>query len=290
MSEPAVLVAGSVHLDRMVQVQRLPVPGETIVATGSWTQLGGKAANQAVAAAALVPTTLAACVGDDEDAQQARATLTSLNVGCALQVSPARPTGSSVALLDAAGENVGVVLPGATVDLSAEHVAPLLEGAPALLVCQWEAPAATVRELLTQARACGVTTLVNAAPWRDDPAYAATLALADHVVVNAVEAEAWIGTDPRARAARLPLDHPSVVVTLGADGVLHYAAGQLTTDLPAPKVTARSTHGAGDHFVGVLAGHLAQGTALAAALGHAAASAAAFVQLLHKHPTAAASP
>ncbi|GHF37027.1 ribokinase [Deinococcus metalli] len=284
MSEAAVLVAGSLHVDRMVQVEQLPVPGETVIATGHWSQLGGKAANQAVAAAQLVRTTLAACVGNDADGQQAREALIRLGVHTALQISGSLATGSSVALLDHGGENVGVVVPGANADLKAEDVAPALRAdPPRLLVCQWETAAPTLHRLLEDARAAGIPVLLNAAPWRADPAYHATLALADHVVVNAVEARAWTGSDPSARAAHLPLDHPSVVVTLGAGGVLHYRDGVLTTDLPAPAVQARSTHGAGDHFVGVLAGQIARGTTVPDALGHAVTSAADFVQLLHKH-------
>ena len=121
---------------------------------------------------------------------------------------------------------------------------------------------------------------MNAAPWQET--FRDLLPLADHVIVNAVEAQGWTGSDPQARLERLPFGHPSVVVTLGSGGVLHYRDGNLALDLRAPRVQARSTHGAGDHFVGVLAASLAQGTALPQALEQAVASAAEFVQLLHK--------
>ena len=268
----------------MVEVTRLPVPGETIIATGTWSQLGGKATNQAVSAARHVHATLAACVGQDSDGCQAAETLRSLGVSAALQVSETLPTGSSVALLDASGENVGVVLPGANVGLRADVVAAQFGvGAPLLLVCQWETLATTLQTLLKEARERGVPTLINAAPWQDDPAYHETLQLADHVVVNAVEAQAWVGNDPQARASHLGFNHPSVVVTLGAGGVLYYKNGVLDSDLRAPAVEARSSHGAGDHFVGVLSSQLASGKPMAAALECAVASAADFVQLLHKH-------
>ncbi|GAA4018084.1 ribokinase [Deinococcus rubellus] len=286
MSESGVLFAGSLHVDRMVEVARLPVPGETIIATGTWSQLGGKATNQAVAAARHVHATLAACVGEDSDGRQAGETLALLGVNAALQVSGTLPTGSSVALLDASGENIGVVLPGANIDLRADGVVSLFGSeAPLLMVCQWETAAATLHTLLKEARQRGIPTLINAAPWQDDLRYQETLSLADHVVVNAVEAQAWIGTDPQARATDLEFNHPSVVVTLGAGGVLHYIDGVLSTDLRAPVVKARSSHGAGDHFVGVLGSQLARGKSMTQALKCAAASAADFVQLLHKHPS-----
>ncbi|MFC4453590.1 PfkB family carbohydrate kinase [Deinococcus sonorensis] len=286
---PEVLFVGSVHLDRMIQLAQLPAPGETVIASESWSQLGGKAANQAMAAAAHPPvrSALMACVGEDEDGRQAARTLRSLGVEPLLQLAPQLATGSSVALLEASGENVGVVLPGANVALSAEPLAARLRTQPpALLVCQWETRPDTLQAVLERGRAAGVPVLMNAAPWQE--AYRPLLPLADHVVVNAVEAQAWTGTDPQGRRPRLPFGHPSVVVTLGAGGVLHYQHDELTFDLQAPRVQARSSHGAGDHFVGVLATALAQQQPLPAALEQATASAARFVQLLHKHPLPAA--
>ncbi|ULH18368.1 PfkB family carbohydrate kinase (plasmid) [Deinococcus sp. KNUC1210] len=245
--------------------------------------MGGKAANQALAAAPSVRSVLAACVGTDLEGRQAEQTLAHRGVESWLQRSARFPTGSSVALIEASGENVGVILPGSNADLAAGPITELFgTELPTLLVCQWETAAETLETLLTQARARGVVTLMNAAPWHD--AYRFLLPLADHVVVNAVEAAGWTGTDPQARLPLLPLDHPSVVVTLGAGGVLHYQHGELTADLPAPVVQARSTHGAGDHFVGVLAAQLALGQPLEHALVQAGASAAEFVQVIHKSP------
>ncbi|WP_407543513.1 PfkB family carbohydrate kinase (plasmid) [Deinococcus radiomollis] len=275
-----VLVAGSIHIDRMVRLLRLPVPGETVTGAESWTQLGGKAANQAVAAAEHVRSLLVACVGTDLEGRQAERTLAHRGVEPQLQRSARLATGSSVALIEVSGENVGVILPGSNTELSAGPVAELLGTEhPALLVCQWETSAETLETLLVQARARGVATLMNAAPWQDSHRH--LLPLADHVVVNAVEAQGWTGIDPQARLPRLPLDHPSVVVTLGAGGVLYYQQGVLSSDLPAPVVQVHSTHGAGDHFVGVLAAQLALGRPLEAALVRAGDSAAHYVQTVH---------
>lgn len=279
-ARPTVLVVGSIHIDRMVRLPSLPVPGETVTGTESWTQLGGKAANQAVAAAEHVRSLLAACVGSDLEGRQAERTLVHRGAEPRLQHSARLPTGSSVALIEASGENVGVILPGSNTDLDAGPVMDLLiSERPALLVCQWETSAEALEPLLVRARATGVATLMNAAPWHDSHRH--LLPLADHVVVNAVEAQSWTGTDPQARLPQLPLDHPSVVVTLGAGGVLHYRHGQLTANLPAPVVQAHSTHGAGDHFVGVLAAQLALGRPLEPALVLAGESAAEYVQAIH---------
>lgn len=275
-----VLVVGSIHLDRMVRVAQFPQPGETALALETWTQLGGKAANQAVASAALHPTRLVACVGDDMEGVQVRATLERHQVDARLRTA-GRATGSSVALIDDMGENVGVISPGANADLLPGDVLPLLEAArPALVLCQWESPLGTLREVLQAASDRDIPTLLNAAPWR--PEYREVLALADHVIVNAVEAEAWGGRDVRGQPELLPFDHPHVTVTLGADGASHYEEGRLTLHQPAPRVQAQSTHGAGDHFVGTLAALTAQGLPLEEALRRAGSSAAAFVQTLHK--------
>lgn len=276
-----VLVVGSIHLDRMVRVAHFPLPGETALALDAWTQLGGKAANQAVASANLHPTRLVACIGDDGEGAQVRAALERHRVDARLRISPQSATGSSVALIDDGGENVGVISPAANADLLPGDVLPLLDAArPALVLCQWESPLRTLREVFQAARARGIPTLLNAAPWR--PEYRDLLPLADHVIVNAVEAAAWVGRDVRGQPETLPFHHPHVTVTLGADGASHYEEGRLTLHQPAPRVQARSTHGAGDHFVGTLAALTARGLPLEEALRQAGHSAAAFVQTLHK--------
>ncbi|GGK99514.1 PfkB family carbohydrate kinase [Deinococcus radiotolerans] len=275
-----VLVVGSIHLDRMVSVAAFPQPGETIVSLDTWTQLGGKGANQAVASAQQHPTRLVACVGRDRDGEQARALLTARGVSVVLSESATQATGSSVALIDAAGENMGIIAPAANTDLTPAAVTAALDTPPALVLCQWETPPDTLSAVLEAARRRGIPTLLNAAPWRED--YRALLPLADHVIVNAVEAAAWLGRPVDPHAQTLPFDHPSVTVTLGADGAAHYARGHLRHRQPAPRVQAQSTHGAGDRFVGTLAAHLAQGRALPDALSAASAAAATFVQTLHK--------
>jgi ribokinase len=277
---PTVLFAGSIHVDRMVRLPCLPVPGETVTGTESWAQLGGKAANQALAGAEHIRSVLAACIGDDLEGRQAEQVLTRRGVVSRLQRSARLSTGSSVALVEASGENVGVILPGSNVDLDAGPVVELFATEmPTMLVCQWETAADTLETLLVSARAMGVMTLMNAAPWHDTHRF--LLPLADHVVVNAVEAEGWTGTDPQARLPRLPFEHLSVVITLGAGGVLYYQRGELTSDLSAPVVQVHSTHGAGDHFVGVLAAQLALGRPAETALEQAGSSASQYVQLAH---------
>ena len=68
-----VVVVGSIHIDRIMRVEQLPAPGETGVAIEAWTQMGGKAANQAIASAMLVPTALVACAGNPSSGEPTHA-------------------------------------------------------------------------------------------------------------------------------------------------------------------------------------------------------------------------
>ena len=119
MDDVAVVVVGSIHVDHMMRVERLPEPGETGVAIEAWTQLGGKATNQAIACAAHVPTALVGCVGDDVEGEHAVEQLERAGVQARVRRVPNRSTGSSVALVDAGGENLAVISGGANEELSA---------------------------------------------------------------------------------------------------------------------------------------------------------------------------
>ena len=276
-----VIVVGSIHIDRIMRVDQLPAPGETGVAIEAWTQIGGKAANQAIACAMHTPTALVACIGEDVDGQQALDVLQREGVEARVRQDRRHPTGSSAALVDAGGENLAVISPAANQTLTgAEAVSTIQELEPRVVLCQWESPLETVRDALTAARAAGSTTLLNAAPWLD--AHRSVLPLADHVVVNAVEAAAWAGSRLDGFPAHAPFAHPSVIVTLGAEGAGHYRDDRLVLHQPAARVEALSTHGAGDHFVGALASGLARGLPLEATLREASDAAGTWVRSLRK--------
>lgn len=151
---------------------------------------------------------------------------------------------------------------------------------PRVVVCQWESPLETVRAALATARAAGCATLLNAAPWLEG--HRPVLPLADHVVVNAVEAAAWVGSRLDGFPAHAPFGHPSVIVTLGAEGAGHYRDDHLVVHQAAAGVEALSTHGAGDHFAGALAGGLARGLPLEATFREASVAAGKWVRSLRK--------
>ena len=119
-----VLVVGSVNVDLVVQGERLPQPGETVMG-GTFSRFhGGKGGNQAVAAARLgVPVMIVAALGDDEFGNDARTALAREGIGTDVLVRLERTaTGVALILVDAKAENMIAVAPGANAGLTAAHV------------------------------------------------------------------------------------------------------------------------------------------------------------------------
>ncbi len=272
----SVLVAGSLHLDVIVATPHLPREDETVTGSEVTYAFGGKGGNQAVAAARMgARCAMAGCVGEDAFAARLRAGLTAAGVDDSRVQSVPGPSGMSVALLQPDGSYGAVIVSAANLRLD-----PAAVGFPPearLLLLQNEIPAAANRALAARARAAGMRVILNAAPARaPDPDL---LALTDLLVVNRVEAADLLGDpgpDPGSAAAALAALGPrAVILTLGARGlVLH--DGQATA-IPAHRVRAVSTHGAGDAFIGALAARLAAGATLSAAARFAAAAGALHV-------------
>ncbi|MFI2488942.1 ribokinase [Promicromonospora kroppenstedtii] len=254
-----VTVVGSVNADTSLRLAALPKPGETVLAREAAGSLGGKGANQAVAAArAGARVRMVGAVGRDDGAPLAGA-LAAEDVDTALLTRSERPSGRALVLLDDAGENSIIVVPGANAALDDDAVrracADLSPGD--VLVLQHEIPAATSRLAAATASAAGAAVIWNAAP---APVRAADLVEhVDLLVVNEHELGAvarLLGLEPAgaeadvaAVAARLGTD---VVCTLGAAGALVYRSGAHVR-VAAPVVTAVDTTAAGDTFVGYLA-------------------------------------
>ncbi len=266
------LVCGGVNLDLLVGLDAAPAAGETVIASSMTEGLGGKGANQALAAAALgQDTELLAAVGDDEAAQRALTELADAGVRVgAVQRRPG-PTGRALVLLEATGENRIVVVPGANRDLRAPEASGL--AGVAAVLCQLETPLETVRATLVAAREAGVTTVLNAAP--AVAAAADLLSLVDLLVVNEGEAAQLSGeADLSAAVAALHRSGPAtVVVTLGAEGALLSEPGRQVRQ-PAFPVRVVDTTGAGDCFVGALVQQLLAGVDVPVALRFACAAGA----------------
>src|SRR5665647_480692 len=164
-----VVVVGSVNMDLVAEVSRLPSPGETILGTSSLTGPGGKGGNQAVAAQRIgAQTALFAVVGDDIFGSGVRASIAAegVNVDYVSSVTGAA-TGMAFIVVGADGENTVVVTPGANELLDATAVKQmsdlgLASGAVALF--QMEVPLATCLIAAQTALEAGVPVVLNCAP------------------------------------------------------------------------------------------------------------------------------
>ncbi len=246
-------VVGSANIDHSVIVERWPNPGETLMATDSFVAIGGKGANQAVAAArAGAHVHFVGAVGPDGDA--VLAALAEHGVHTTLVSHSTSPTGRALITLGPNGENMIVVASGANDDV----VAP--ERIDGIALVQLEIP---IDVVCAVAQRCD-RFILNLSPVRDVPLD--VLALADPLIVNESEAAAVDLTVPR-----------SVVITRGGSGAeLRDAAG--TRHVTAPAVTVVDTTGAGDAFAGALAAALAAGADLHTAVEAGVAAGSAAVQ------------
>ena len=267
MAGVGVVVVGSINRDTVLGVDRLPVPGETVFGRHLGTFPGGKGANQAVAAARLGrPVAMVARVGADAAGIASLHGLTAEGIDIdGVQTDRGAPTGSATIMVDAAGENTIVVVPGANANVGLADVAAasgVLAGA-AVTLLQLEVPMAAVAAAVRASS--GGAVVLNAAPARaitDD-----ILAGVDVLVVNATELAA-LGSGVEAAATGDIVDQVgllefggSVVVTRGAAGAVVVSAADVV-EVPSIEVDVVDTTGAGDAFCGGLADALARGATL----------------------------
>src|ERR1700722_16964712 len=189
-----VCVVGSVNLDLTVDVEALPHPGETVLASQLTYAPGGKGGNQAVAASRAGATVeFVGALGDDAAAEQLRAHLLANGVGVAATVTVPGPSGMAVVVVDAGAENTIVVAPGANGQLTldaAEIPAAITECD--VLLTQLEIPLTAAITAAREATSAGAVVIVNASPaGRDRHALAELASFADVVIANEAEAEQW---------------------------------------------------------------------------------------------------
>lgn len=274
-----ITVIGSINLDLIATVGRLPRPGETVPGDGFSTAPGGKGANQALAARrAGAEVRLVGAVGQDAFAAEALSLLKAAGVDLSGVRASHAATGTALILVGADGENMIAVVPGANGALVPGDVAAadLRKGEYVLL--QHEIPLGLVEAVLKAARAAGAVSVLNIAPF-DDRA-AAFMSEADFVVANETEfdlAARALGLGDGDREARMRRWATGtgrvVVVTLGAEGVVA-AAPDAFHRVPALKIAPVDTVGAGDTFCGYLAAGLSNGLPLELALRRAAVAGA----------------
>ena len=261
----SVVVIGTAVVDVIGYAERRPRAGETLVGTGYTVSAGGKGLNQAIAAArAGASAALMAAIGDDEFGARLSRTLAGEGVDpAAVMVRPELPTGVGLPIVTDDGDNSIVVVPGASSAIGIDHHDWLDAnvGPRSIFVSQLELPLDVVAPALAAAVRRGATIMLNPAPAAD---IAALLPLTHVLVPNNVEAEALTGeVDPVEAAKRIASwkHGMDVIVTCGADGAV-LVTGGVVERIPAPRVDAVDTVGAGDVFCGYLAAGLAGGVAI----------------------------
>jgi ribokinase len=289
-SRPRVTVLGSLNMDISVTVPQLPGPGATVLGDAARFTPGGKGANQAVAAARLgAAVRMVGCVGEDDFGRQLTASLEAEGIDVrALTRLDRFPSGLAMITVEASGENIITVAPGANGQVGEAQVGNAVGTPYDALVISAEIPVTAVRSALARVPR-EVTCVLNLAPAPPGPEAAAIVAAGvDWLVVNESEAAAVLGRPVRgmdeARKAAVALvaaGARNAVVTAGPDGAAMAGATipgkSEVRSAPAFKVDAVDSVGAGDTFVGAFAVALAAGVAPFDALVAASAAGATAV-------------
>jgi len=291
MTLSGVTIVGSANMDIVFAVERIPKPGETLIAGSAARFPGGKGLNQAVAAArAGAKTTFIGAVGADDNGRALTATMTQAGISVVqLRVigdeTAAADTGQAFIVVDGVGENTIIVVSGANASVTAltDADVEVLRGSDVVLL-QLESPIEIVTAAAAVAHSAHAIVMLNAAPARELPD-ALMLAL-DLLIVNEHEARLISGLEELEGASiALAARVPRLVVTLGANGSVLFDAGAEVARISAPKVTAIDTTGAGDTFCGALAAALADGVGFAEAAAFASVAASLSVQKLGAVPS-----
>ena len=274
-----IVVVGSHVAGLVLEVDAVPREGESVLGRGfSEPEDGGKATNQAVAAAKLgAPVRLVTLLGDDERGDRWRTILAGYGMDTTFVMQQPGPTDVGFVLLPpsripaiASSIELSVALEAALI----EHASRALDDA-SLVICQLEAPQGCAIASFRLARAAGARTLLNPAP--AERLAPELLALTDVLIPNEHEAAVLAGRDGApGQLAELLCEQrggAAVIVTAGGDGC-YVATGGRVEHLTAPEVAVVDTTGAGDAFIGALAVRLREGDALrdAAALAVRAAA------------------
>ncbi len=278
-----VYVLGSINIDLVQRVPRMPLPGETLHGDGLQIFVGGKGANQACAAARLgAEVCMAGRVGDDAFAERLIRELQSADVDTQLVSQSPGPSGSATIFVLPDGENTIVTSAGANAELSNEFATQVGDQLQAgdLLLCQLETPLGAVFSAIQAARRKQATTILDPAPACALPDE--LLSYIDVLTPNQTEAAILLGVSEiparfaEAEAAARKLQArgaKAVIVKLGAQGCF-VAEEEHTTALEGWDVDVIDTTAAGDTFNGGLAAALAGGASLTAAARFANAAAA----------------
>lgn len=260
---------GSINIDHVYRVQRMPRPGETLSVRSYRRYLGGKGANQSIAIARSGGSVRhVGAIGPDGDWAEAELRAAGVDPAGVARVDEA--TGHAIIVVDDGGENQILVVGGANLCLAPDAVEKelsALAGGGHWVLVQNEVNG--VADIVARAKALGFKVAYSAAPF-DVATTAAVLGDVDLLALNQIEAEALSGA-LGTTIADLPV--PQLLVTKGAEGASLRIDGAVI-EQPAFAVKALDTTGAGDTFLGAFLARHASGTDAGEAMRFAAAAAA----------------
>jgi ribokinase len=299
MANPSIVVIGSLNMDFVVSVRRLPAPGETVLGSNFLMVPGGKGANQACAAGKLAAgnanVRMIGRVGKDLFADHLKASLAAAGVDVSgVHAARREPTGCALIAVDENGQNSIVVASGANFEMTASDVEAMRKWLHGAAVCllQLENPIAAIGGALRLAREEGVVTILDPAPAQSLPPD--LLANVDILTPNENEALKLLGRDgsviglaavSEAAASLLDLGPGTVIIKLGAEGCF-IKKRNFAQHVPGFAVDAVDTTAAGDTFNAALAVALAGGEPIERAAVFANAAAGISVTRAGAQPSA----
>ena len=264
-----ITVIGSLNYDVILKIPRLPFKGETLTANGAAFSAGGKGANQAVQAAKLkTPTYMVGCVGTDASADFL--VNTAKEYGVNVDYIRKVPGSSGMGVINAVedGSVYACIVRGANFEVTKEDVdnaMPILKES-GVCILQNEIPVEIIAYAIDKAKEAGCIVVLNAAPAIEFPEEC--LSKVDILVVNEVEAEFYchekIDSVEKAKTEIKKMAEKynnNVIFTLGKDGAVAYENGTIEF-IPAMKVDAIETTGAGDSYIGAVSHSIIEGKSL----------------------------
>lgn len=264
-----IIVAGSINMDIITRVAKLPQTGETIAGKSVEYLPGGKGLNQAVACAKMESETiLISRFGNDVFAKILQNFLTQHQIKTTHIKTCSKESGTAFITVDDQGNNTIVVVPGSNAEVGIEDISQIEIVKEDIIISQFEIPIPTIIALFKRAKQAGARTILNPSPIQAIPQE--LLEMTDVLIVNETELgflhnekiDEDTSIEQMAETAQKIKKHPAqiIIITLGCNGAL--VVEDTAYQIRGHQVQAIDTVGAGDCFAGVIAAQLLRGKCL----------------------------